>query len=88
MTDTVIAHEIPLTERESAEKRARIREKILAQLYRDEEKYSLDLRYCALLLVAKGRGAEIVGNPYCIGKDGKKQELPYTGLEGYMLALK
>jgi hypothetical protein len=83
LTDTVCAHEIPLTERESTEKRARIRAKIIAQLYRDDEKYSLDLRYCALLLVAKGRGAEIVGNPYCIGKDGKKQELPYTGLEGY-----
>jgi hypothetical protein len=72
-----------LTEQESTEKRAMVREKIIAQLYRDDEKYSLDLRYCALLLVAKGRGAEIVGNPYCIGKDGKKQELPYTGLEGY-----
>lgn len=83
LTGTVFAHEIPLTERESTEKRARIREKVLAQLYRDDEKYSIDLRYCALLVVAKGRGAEIVGNPYCIGKDGKKQELPYTGLEGY-----
>jgi hypothetical protein len=74
---------MPLAERERTEERARIRAKILAQLYRDDEKYSLDLRYCALLLVAKGRGAEIVGNPSCIGKDGKKQELPYTGLEGY-----
>lgn len=83
LTDTVGADEIPLTERERTEKKASIREKILAQLYRDEEEYSLDLRYCALLVVAKSRGGEIVGNPYCIGKDGKKQELPYTGLEGY-----
>jgi hypothetical protein len=83
LTDTVGAHEKPLTEWERTERRASIREKILAQLYRDEEEYSLDLRYCALLLVAKGRGGEIVGNPYCMRKDGKKQELPYTGLEGY-----
>ena len=83
LVGTAGAHEKPLTERERTEKRASISEKIIAQLYRNEEEYSLDLRYCALLVVAKGRGGEIVGNPYCMRKDGKKQELPYTGLEGY-----
>jgi hypothetical protein len=83
LVGTAGAHEKPLTEQERTEERARIREKIIAQLYRDEEEYSLDIRYCALLVVAKGRGGEIVGNPYCMRKDGKKQELPYTGLEGY-----
>ena len=63
LTDTVGAHEKPLTEWERTERRASIREKIIAQLYRDEEEYSLDLRYCALLLVAKGRGGDGV-NPF------------------------
>lgn len=72
-----------LTPEKKAEKQAQIRETVIAQLYRDEEKYSLDLRHCALLLLKKGRGGEIVGNPFCLDKGGIRQELPYTGLEGY-----
>src|SRR2546421_11226451 len=53
------------------------------QLYSGEGEYSRDTRYLAFLLVKRGRGGEIVGNPYAMGKGGSKQELPYTGLEGY-----
>lgn len=65
------------------ERKGSIRGQILAQLYRDEDKYSRDARYCAFLFVQKGRAGEIVGNPFLVAENGKKQELPYTGLEGY-----
>lgn len=77
------AHNGPLAEQDRAERQAHIRDTIIAQLYRDEEEHTLDARYRALLLVKQGRAAEIVGNPYYVHNDGTRQELPYTGLEGY-----
>jgi len=73
----------PLTDQKKREQRESIRHALIAQLYRDEDTYSRDTRYLAFLVVKKGRGGVIVGNPYAIGKKGRKQELPYTGLEGY-----
>jgi hypothetical protein len=73
----------PLTEQERREKRARVRQAIIAQLYRDEESYPRATRYLAFLVVKKGRGGVIVGNPSAVGKDGSMRKLPYTGLEGY-----
>lgn len=72
-----------LTEQEQREKRARFRRAIIAQLYRDEEPYPRATRYLAFLVVKKGRGGAIVGNPSVVGKDGSRRKLPYTGLEGY-----
>lgn len=72
-----------LTEQEQREKRARVRRAIIAQLYRDEESYPRATRYLAFLVVKKGRGGAIVGNPSAVGKDGSRRKLPYTGLEGY-----
>lgn len=72
-----------LTEREKQERREQIRNTIVAQLYSDEGPYSRETRYLAFLLLKVGRGGAIVGNPSASGYDGKKQELPYTGLEGY-----
>ena len=65
------------------EKREAFRNAIIKQLYSNEGEHSCDIRYLAFLLVKRGRGGEIVGNPYIMGKGGSKQELPYTGLEGY-----
>jgi hypothetical protein len=62
---------------------AKIRDNILARVFRDEDEYSFDTHYSALLLVKHGRAAEIVGNPFYLGENGCRQELPYTGLEGY-----
>lgn len=72
-----------LTEQEQREKRARVRQAIIAQLYRDEESYPRATRYLAFLVVKKGRGGSLVGNPSAVGKDGSRRKLPYTGLEGY-----
>jgi hypothetical protein len=72
-----------LTEQEKKQKRETIRDATIAELYRDEEGYSRDMRYLAFLLVKLGRGGELVGNPAAIERGGSKQELPYTGLEGY-----
>ena len=41
------------------------------------------MRYMAFLLVKRGRGGELVGNPSAIEHGSSKHELPYTGLEGY-----
>lgn len=73
----------PLTEQEKRERREAIRNGILAQLYRDEETQSRDKRYLAFLLLKQGRGGAIVGDPSALGEHIKRQELPYTGLEGY-----
>src|SRR5215471_13315376 len=73
----------PLSEQEKRERREAIRNGILAQLYREEETHSLDKRYLAFLLLKQGRGGAIVGDPSALGERIKKQELPYTGLEGY-----
>lgn len=83
LTDIPGKHQQPLTEQEKREKREAIRNTIIAQLYRNEGTYSLDTRFLALLLLKQGRGRAIVGNPYALGEGGRKQELPYTGLEGY-----
>lgn len=72
-----------MSEQEKRQKRANIREAIIDQLYRDEEGYALDMRYMAFLLVRRGRGGELVGNPSAIEHGGRRRELPYTGLEGY-----
>jgi hypothetical protein len=72
-----------LTEQEERERQAKIKEKIIARVFRNEDEYSFDIHYCALLFVKHGRAAEIVGNPFYLGEDGCRQELPYTGLEGY-----
>src|SRR5437763_186261 len=72
-----------LSEQEKKQKREKLRKAITAQLYRDEEGYSLDMRHLAFLLVRLGRGGELIGNPSAIEQDGSKHELPYTGLEGY-----
>jgi hypothetical protein len=82
-TDTSGANKKPLTEQEKEEKRADIRNAIVAQLFREEETYARDTRHLAFLFLKAGRGGAIVGNPTTITKVGKKQELPYTGLEGY-----
>jgi len=71
------------TERERKEQQADIRNTIIAQVYREEGKYSRDMRYLAFLLLKQGRAGMIVGNPSTITIHGKRQELPYTGLEGY-----
>src|SRR6266699_5817157 len=82
-TDLNTVNQQPLTEQEKRKKREEIRNTIITQLYSGEGEYSRDTRYLAFLLVKRGRGGEIVGNPYAIGKGDSKQELPYTGLEGY-----
>ena len=83
LTDMPGNKQQPLTEEEKREKRAATRNALVAQLYRAEGTYTRDTRYLAFLLIKAGRGGAIVGNPYTIGKDGMRQELPYTGLEGY-----
>ena len=72
---------LPLNKkRELAE---RFKNRVFAQLYNDDEKYSPETRYRAFLVVKNGKAGEIVGNPYIIDRSGKRQQLPYTGLEGY-----
>jgi hypothetical protein len=75
-------HQLP-TEQETRQRRQVIRDAIIAQMKRDEIASSRDTRYLAFLLLKQGRAGAIVGNPYVVREDGKKQELPYTGLEGY-----
>jgi hypothetical protein len=74
---------LALRSQEERERQVQIRDKILARVFRGVDEYSFDIHYCALLLVKHGRAAEIVGNPFYLGGDGCRQELPYTGLEGY-----
>lgn len=83
LTDTSGKNERPLTEQEKRERRERIRNAIVAQLYCNDGAYSRDTRHLAFLLLRQGRGGAIVGDPHVIEKGGRKQELPYTGLEGY-----
>lgn len=61
----------------------RFKNRVFAQLYNDDEKYSPETRYRAFLVVKNGKAGEIVGNPYFVDVQGQRQELPYTGLEGY-----
>jgi len=72
-----------LSENEKIERAERFRNRVFAQLYNDDEKYSPETRYRAFLLVKHGKAGEIVGNPYFVDAYGQQQELPYTGLEGY-----
>jgi hypothetical protein len=83
LTDAPGMNRQPLTEEEKGEKRAAIRNAVVAQLYHEEGTYTSDTRYLAFLLIKAGRGGAIVGNPYTTGKGDVRQELPYTGLEGY-----
>jgi hypothetical protein len=83
LTATLVTYANPLTEQEQTGRREVIKGRVLAQLYRDEDKYSRDARYRAFLVVKKGRAGEIVGNPYYVDTNSTKRELPYTGLEGY-----
>ena len=52
---------------EERERQAKIRDKIIARVFRNEDEYSFDTHYCALLFVKHGRAAEIVGNPFYLG---------------------
>lgn len=72
-----------LSENEKSERAQRFRNRVFAQLYNDDEKYSPETRYRAFLVVKHGKAGEIVGNPYIVDTHGQKQQLPYTGLEGY-----
>src|SRR6266702_2672844 len=72
-----------LFENEKIERAERFRNRVFAQLYNDDEKYSPETRHRAFLLVKHGKAGEIVGNPYFVDAYGQQQELPYTGLEGY-----
>lgn len=72
-----------LSATEKLEQTERIRDRVFAQIYNDDEKYSPETRYRAFLLVRHGKAGEIVGNPYFVNAYGKRQEIPYTGLEGY-----
>ncbi len=72
-----------LSENEKIERAERFRNRVFAQLYNDDEKYSPETRYRAFLLVKHEKAGEIVGNPYFVDAYGQQQELPYTGLEGY-----
>ncbi len=83
LTDVPEAGQQPVPEQKKREQQAKFRETIIAQLYREEGKQSRDMRYLAFLLLKQGRAGSIVGNPSTIEKNGKRQELPYTGLEGY-----
>ena len=72
-----------LSEQETMERAKRFKNRVFAQLYNDDEKYSPETRYRAFLLVKNGKAGEIVGNPYIVDPYGQKQQLAYTGLEGY-----
>jgi hypothetical protein len=72
-----------LAEPEKTQRAERFRNRVFAQLYNDDEKYSAETRYRAFLVVKNGKAGEIVGNPYIVDTHGQKQQLPYTGLEGY-----
>jgi hypothetical protein len=72
-----------LSENEKMERAQRFRNRVFAQLYNDDEKYSPETRYRAFLVVKNGKAGEIVGNPYFVDMNGQRQEPPYTGLEGY-----
>jgi len=72
-----------LSEKEKVDRAQRFRNRVFAQLYNDDEKYSPETRYRAFLVVKNGKAGEIVGNPYFVDPKGQRQELPYTGLEGY-----
>jgi len=72
-----------LSEHQKREIAKRFRNRVFAQLYNDDEKYSPETRYRAFLVVKNGKAGEIVGNPYIVDAKGQRQELPYTGLEGY-----
>src|SRR6266700_1994621 len=62
------------TEQETRQRRQVIRNAIIAQMKRDEIASSRDTRYLAFLLLKQGRAGAIVGNPYAVREDGKKQE--------------
>src|SRR5215831_3456461 len=72
-----------LSENEKMERTEKFKNRIFAQLYNDDEKYSPETRYRAFLVVKRGKAGEIVGNPYYVDAYGQQQEIPYTGLEGY-----
>ena len=55
-----------LTDQEKMQRVERVRNRVFAQLYSDDEKYTPETRYCAFLLLKNGRAGEIVGNPYFI----------------------
>ncbi len=83
LADAFAASRQPMSEQKTREKQEALRSTLIARLYADEGSYSRDTRYLAFLLLKAGRGGEIVGNPYARSNNGKQQELPYTGLEGY-----
>jgi len=83
LTDSSGKGKSVLSEQKKMELRGNVRNALIKQLYSSEDDYSRDRRYLAFLLLKTGRGGEIVGDPYALEKGGKRQELPYTGLEGY-----
>ncbi len=79
----LVAYGHSLSEQQKIDRVERVKNRVFAPLYNNDEKYTPEERYRAFLLVKHGKAGEIVGNPYVIDAHGKKQELPYTGLEGY-----
>lgn len=65
-----------LNDVQKADLRTKIKDIILEQCSSYERQYE------AFEYVMRGRAVEIVGNPHYLGEDGKRHELPYTGLEG------
>ena len=53
LTDTFVTYGTPRIGQEEIERKGRIKGQILAQLYRDEEKYPRDARYRAFLGIRK-----------------------------------
>jgi len=72
-----------LSDHQRREIAERFKNRVFAQLYNDDEKYTPETRYRAFLVVKNGKAGEIVGNPYIIDINGQRQQLPYTDLEGY-----
>ena len=78
-----VTYGLSLSENEKMERAEKFKNRVFAQLYNDDEKYSPETRYRAFLVVKHGKASELVGNPYYVDAYGQQQELPYIGLEGY-----
>src|SRR5262249_1100380 len=78
-----VAYGQTLPEHKKKELTERFKNRVFSQLYNDDEKYTPETRYRAFLVVKNGKAGEIVANPYVINTNGQRQQLTYTGLEGY-----
>lgn len=83
IANTIEEGKTALSDQEKKERQAKVRSSFVTQLYSGGDSYSRDQVYLAFLLLQQGRGGAIVGSPYALAPDGSRQELPYTGLEGY-----